>query len=363
MNMFKKIIATLSLIAATITLSGCFPTGEKPLVEGASGDVGVGEKFEYSRENLTAEFTIPEQIPQATRISVKEKELDRDAAVKLFFGDRPYWQEFEPPVNGDIYYTNDGNYSLNLSAGLLGFSDETVCSFNFTVNYAGLINFCKPRSWDYNPPSSEELDDFPREAVINQARELFDFFDIHNLGEPEVYPMTVDAIKRVKEEQNTNYDIENLTKEHECYVLNFPVVFNGFEVANLPAVSGRAGYNTPVITLVYTRNGLVYLYSDVIFENEFEIMSEEPVKYGLEHALSEFKTLHDSAYLDGETLIYDFKAVYYPDKISDDGVYEFIPMWEFDGRTSQQEDGYISRDRYIAAVTSDRGILKTYKGV
>lgn len=362
MNKINKIIAA-ALIAVIFTFSGCFPTGEKPVTKQNIGEYALGESFEYSCDKVTAKFTLPENIPQATRIAVKTKDIERDDVIKLFFGDRPYTQGLENEGMSDVYETDDGFFHLSFISGEISFSDNRVCNFEAPVNLASLKNFCKPRCWDYNPPSDAELEGFPREAALNKAAEIFETLGVNNIGEPEIYPMSVDAIKRVVEEDNPPYNIEELSQENECYVLCFPQFFDGTELSDLPSRAGKIWYNSSKITLVVTREGVALFIAEALFEDGVEVLSQEPVQYDLDFALGEFKRYHDAAYFDEDILIYDFKPVYYLSGINESGACEFIPMWEFDGRSTKQEEGYINRGRYVAAVTSDSGILKTYNGV
>lgn len=361
--MKRYLTAILILITVAFSFPGCFPTGEKSQTESDAEEYKIGEKFEYSGEKLTAEFTIPEKLPQVTRIGIKPKTIDKEAVIKLFFGDRVYTQLVE--VDGsllDIYNTDDEVFHLSLLDGGISFYDERVCTYEYPVHYGSLVNYCVPREWDYNAPSDDELEDFPRETALKRAEELLTKLGIGNLGEPETYPMSVDAIKKIAEEHNTPYDIQKLSREHECYVLRYPQVFDGIEVSDLPATIGSTRYNDSKITLVITREEIVLFTAEILFENDFEILSREPMKYDFNYALSEFKRFHDAAYLDSETIIYDFKPVYYPERFNESGALEFIPMWQFEGRSVQQEEGDINRRRYVAAIGSDNGILRTYKG-
>ena len=361
--MKRYLSAMLVLITIVVTFSGCFPTGEKQQTETDLEEYKVGEKFEYSKDNLTAEFTIPEKLPQATRIGIKPKAFDREEVIKLFFGDKAYTEGLESEGMLGTYETDDGSFFISFYGGGLSFYDNRVCNYEYPVNYGSLVNYCVPRVWDYNPPSDNELKDFPRETALNSAEELLKKLGIVNFGEPEVYPMSVEAIKRVVEEQSlSRYDIQKLSQEHECYVLRYSQLFDGTGMAPLPVSIGRTGYNDPTITLVLTREGVVYFKAELPLENDFEVLSREPVKYGLNYALSEFKRFHDAAYLDNGTIIYDFKPAYYPELIDESGTFEFILMWTFEGRIVHREEDYTNRSRYVAAIRSDDGIVKTYKG-
>ena len=262
------------------------------------------------------------------------------------------------------YETDDGVFFLSFYGGGLSFYDNRVCNVGYPVPYGSLVNYCTPRVWDYNPPSDNELKDFPREAALNSAEELLTKLKIGNLGKPEIYPMSVETIKRVAEEQNLSYyDIQKLSQEHECYVLRYSQFFDGTEMASLPVKIGKTVYNDAIITLVLTREGIVYFKAEILFENDFEVLSNEPVKYDFDYALSEFKRFHEASYSAGETMIYDFKPVYYPVLIDESGTFEFILMWTFEGRINyQEEEGYINRRRYIVSIGSDNGIVRTYEG-
>lgn len=356
--------ALFVLVTVVFAFSGCFPTGEKQQTEQA-GDKKYksGEKFEYSKEKLAAEFTIPEKLPQATRIALKPKTFDKDELITLFFGDRAYTQLVE--VDGslpEIYNTDDGVFHLDFLGGGISFYNNKVCNYDYPVNYASLKNFCLPREWDYNPPSDNELEGFPRETALQRAEDLLSKLGIENLGEPEVYPMSVDAIKKVVEENNPPYDVQKLSQEHECYVLRYSQLFDGFELLDLPLRFGEKYYDDTKITIVITREEIVYFKAKNTFENSFEVLSQEPVKYDFDYALDEFKSFHEAAFFDEETIIYAFNPIYYPVSVNESGVTEFVPMWNFEGRSVRQEDGFIMRKRYVAAIGSDKGILRTYKG-
>ncbi len=354
--MKRYFTATLVLITVVFALSGCFPTGEK---KPAETDVGYksGEKFECSWENLTAEFTIPDDLPQATRIRITPKAINKEEVIKLFFGDRAYTEAPAPYLPG-IYGTNDGVFYLSLRDGEIGFHDNRVCGSSFfkndyPVDYMSLVLYCVPREWEYNAPSDIEIQDFPRETALNSAEELLTKLGIENIGEPEVYPLTVEKITKIYEEHNAGIDIENVSSEHECYVLCYSQVYDGFEISDLFAEK---------ITIVVTRDGIVKFNAEKPFESDFEVLSREPVKYDLNYALNEFKRFHDSAYCSEETVIDGCKPVYYPVNPKGSGALEFIPMWTFEGRSRDPVEGYISRDRCVDTIGSDNGLMKQYKG-
>lgn len=364
--MKRFLTAILVIFIIAFTFSGCFPTGEKTLVEKGFKEYKPGEKFEYSRENLTAEFIIPEKLPTATRIKLKLKTFDREKVLKFFFGDRTYTQGPEEEGMQDIYDTDDGAFHISFSGGGLRFNDERVCSFEYPVNYASLVNYCVPREWYHNPPSDKDLEDFPRETALKQTAELLTELGFENLGEPETYTMTVDAIKAV----GKMVDQEKLSKEHECYVFRYPFVFDGIEICDLPVSFGEWFSNDSHINIVLTRENFVFLSTYMALEYDFEVLSEEPVKYGIEYAVNEFKKYHESAYLDFDTIIYGLKPVYYPvlfNEADGENFLEFIPLWYFEGRCSRlEEDGegemYENVLRYVALVGSDNGIVKKYQG-
>ncbi len=354
--MKRYFASMLVLIAVVFALSGCFPTGEK---KPAETDVGYksGDKFECSWENLTAEFIIPDKLPEATRIRITPKAINKEEVIKLFFGDRAYTEAPAHYLPG-IYGTNDGVFYLNLRDGKIGFSDNRVCGSSFfendyPVDYSSLVLYCVPREWEYNAPSDIEIPDFPRETALNSAEELMAKLGIENIGEPEVYPLTVEKIIQILEETHNGIGIENVSTEHECYVLRYSQVYDGFELSDLFAEK---------ITIVVTRDGIVYFNAEKPFEGDFEVLSREPVKYDLNYALSEFKRFHDSAYCSEETVIDGCKAVYYPESTDESGVVEFIPMWAFEGRSRKPEEGFISRDRCVDMISSGNGLMKQYKG-
>ncbi len=354
--MKRYFAAALVLITVVFALSGCFPTGEKKPAE-TDGGYKSGEKFMYSKDKLTAEFTIPDNLPEATRIKIKPKAIDREEVIKIFFGDRAYTQGLESEGMLDFYNTNDGIYSLNFYNGGIRFSDNRVCGIRkdneYPVDYARIVLYCKPSEWDYNAPSNIGIADFPLKTALNRTEELLAKLGIENVGEPEIYPMSVGTIKTIAKEVNARINVQKLSEENECYVLRFSQIYDGLELSDLYA--GK-------ITLAVTQEEIVYFEADKPFECEFEVLSREPVKYNLNYALSEFKRFHDAAYCDRETVIDGCKPVYYPVNPEGSGALEFIPVWTFEGRSRKPEEGFIFRDRCVDMIYSDNGLMKQYKG-
>ena len=365
--MKKRLFAAAVILSAALTFSGCFPTGEKQQSEGVTVEYKSGDNFKYSKDNLTVEFTIPETLPQATRIGIKPKAIDREKVIKLFFGERAYTQGLESEGRLNFYETDDGVFSLNFNGGRIRFSDNRVCGISvsdgeYPIDYGRIVPYCEPRFWNFNAPSDNELVDFPRETALHRAEDLLTQLGIENLTEPEVYPMSVDAIKKIAEEMsNPVIYNQDLSPEHECYILRYSQGYDGFELADLPIDIGRNHYNTTKIVLVVTREEIVYFIAECPFEADFEVLSQEPVKYDFDYALSEFKSFHDAAYFGEETTIYSSKPVYYPEGINESGAVEFVPMWIFEGLSLDAEDGLTRGTRYVAAIGSDNGILRQYK--
>lgn len=371
--MKRYLTAALFLITVALTFSGCFPTGEKPLTKYDSSEYKSGDKFEYSKENLTAEFTIPEKLPQATRIGVKLKDFDREKVIKLFFGDRAYTRGLDGDIRGsgaDIYNTDDGALHLDFFVKRFIFYDKRVCDFrnDYPVDYAAIASDCKPGEWYHNPPSDKDLEDFPRETALKQAGELLAEIGFENLGEPETYTMSVDAIKNIQGmNEEDQKKLSRISKEHECYVFRYPIVFDGIEISDVPTRLGNIPFNSSKIEIVLTRESIVYFNANMPLDNSVEILSEEPVKYDFEYAINEFKRIHDAVYSDFNTTVYNFMPAYYPVSITEAGTLEFIPIWTFEGYGSRlevfDEGSYINSKRYVVLVGSDDGILKTYEGV
>lgn len=369
----KKIITAAALILSmtlTLTLSGCFPTGEKD--PNVSDTLSENGSFEYEKENLKVKFDrpkVPENIP--SRVRVKQKYFDFDAAYKLFLDGKT----LDPSRTGEIFYwTTDGTfmeYSEELNS--LRYYEGSTCYNGLGTPENAPVNFCiyldkSHEQYRNTYGIGRELEGFSSQDAIKQALELCSALGVNDLGEPEVFAFDSAVYEKLSEEQRSwiNKDVP-FTKDYEAYVLRFPQVICGTALADLndvtiSAPSEKYGegavYHTDV-TVGVSKNGIFHFKVESAFEAEYEVIGTEPIKYGFDHALNEFQKYLERAYFKDHTDYNTAKIIYFPVTRDEKGYVEFTPAWLFRGNVKAKNSQF-RVDNCDTVFLTDSGTRKDY---
>ncbi len=231
--MKKRLAAAIMTISAAIMISGCFPTGEKK--PNVSDAVSESEIFEYSKDNFTASFIIPQyQNNLPTRIKLKEKAFDTDEMIDLFYSGKTILQD--KTWNGN-YYADDDSLLCVDSNGILFCDGKTAPVKKFQIdaplNYQAVLTVadeCYREMFDIGT----ELDGFSSQSAESRANELISTLGITNLGEPEIFAFSLNTLEKLKENDLAFAFNEEfpLTKDSEVYILHFPRLVDEIELAD-----------------------------------------------------------------------------------------------------------------------------------
>lgn len=364
----KKYFAAVAVAAllALSTMAGCYPTGEKN--PNYSAEIVDNGHFEYSKDNFTAAFEIPEipaELPM--RIKLKQKDFNAEKGLDLFFGDKTvekiwegnYWAE-----DGSLFYVNSNSigFSDGKTANLKQFQIEQPMNYQAALTVAE--EYYRERFG-----IKSELDDFPSEEAISKALSALSALGITDLESPEIYAFSLSSLETMRDGGfafafNENYP---LTKDNEIYVLRFRQLFNGIELARVGANikdfddSGNYNVDAPSVTVGVSQYEIFFLGVSSVYEQEFEIISREPPKYDINYALGEFASYLENAHFTEETQIRELKPVYFPTERSERGYIEYLLAWCFEGTVRYESDGS-SMDDFRVIIASDTGLRNNYKG-
>ncbi|MCM1167140.1 MAG: hypothetical protein NC299_16025 [Lachnospiraceae bacterium] len=365
--MKKRLVAVTAVVLTSLTLSGCFPTGEKdPNVSNGFSD---GKYFEYSKDNLTAAFEIPEiseSLPM--RIRLKEKTFDAEECLKLFFSGKTVdniWEGNYRSEDGSLLCVNSNSVDFcdGKTANLSAFQIEAPVNYQVALTIDD--EYCR-EIFDIG----NEINGFPSRGAIDRALDTAAALGIAELDEPEIYAFSLDSLQKIKESDlsfafNDKYP---LTEDNEVYVLHFRQLFNGVELAGVStSVKDSAGdtgsypVDAPAIAAGVSGNDIFYFGAAPMYESEFEVANGEPAKYDLNYALQELASYLDKAYFQKETEINKVKPVYFPVERNALGYVEYALAWSFEGTAKQKSSDY-RRDEYKIIVLAETGVIMNFKG-
>lgn len=371
--MKKRLAAAALLISAALTLSGCFPTGEKD--PNTSTDLSDSKSFEYGKDNFTASFELPD-IPDnlPTRIKLKEKTFDAENMMPLFLSGKTVLDEKTWEGN---YWTDDGSL-LYVSSNSAGFSDGATCALkeykiDAPLNYQAVVTVIEEYYRD-TFDIGRELEEFSSQSAIDRALEVVSTLGITVLEKPEIYAFSLNSLEKLKERDldfafNEKYPI---TKDNEVYVLSFRRLFEGIELADADISikdntdeTGSFSVDASNVTVGVSKDKIFYFSANEVYEEEYEIISSAPAKYDLNYALSELTSYLDKAYFSSETVIEKAKLVYFPVERNEPGYIEYALAWSFEGSAAVRGSGAYSnsyrRDDYKIFFLAETGVRIDYK--
>lgn len=371
----KKLIALILILSAALTMSGCFPTGEKD--PNVSISLPENNTFEYEKENLKARFdipTFPENIPM--RIKLKEKYFDYETIEKIFLDGKILNPE---ESEGLIHWYTDGSHlefleelnQLSFSEGSLyypGFSkhpEKTPINYYLYVKYA---HECNREKFGIG----KELESFSSQSAIDRALKLCSELGINGLGEPEVYAFDKNSYEKFREckdfSDNWFNSDASFSNENDVYVLRFIQQFGGIKLASIndaeiddsTAKYGKDHIYSPEVIVGVSKDCIFHFNAWETYEAEYEVVDAGPIKFGADYALNELKGYFEDMRFTKETMLDDFSVAYYPVRRNEPGCVEFAAAWCFKGL---QHDGAYDFmfNHYNIFFLTDNGYRKDQK--
>lgn len=361
--MKKRLAAAALIISIVLTMSGCFPTGEK--LPDTSKDYTPENGFKYQAPNINVSFKIPEiQKDIPTRIKLREKSFDDDKMLELFFNGKTILHDKTWEGN---YYTDDDSL-LCVGSNSLSFCEGKTAplkkfQIDAPLNYQAALTVDQ----DYYRDTfniGRELDSFSSQNAAERSLELISTLEITNLGEPEFYAFSVDTLEKLKENGfsfafNEKYP---LTKDNEVYVLKFREIFYGVELADVQtSIKNNVGKNgsfpisNPNVTIGISKDNIFYFDAGEAYEKECYVLNSDAPKYDLNYALNELKNYLEKNYFSTQTVIDKAKQVYYPIERNEDGYVEYSLAWSFEGYAEHKDEGDVMKDNYKIIILCENG--------
>jgi len=366
----RKILAVFVLLIAMM-FSGCFPTGAKNA--DTSMDFTEDKTFKYKAPHINVSFEIPQiqgDLPP-TRIKLKEKTFDTEEMINLFFSGKTIDEEETFP---NFYWATDSSF-LNMSPteNYLKFADGPTSydglgiKGDAPINYRITLEYSREHYREmYN--IGEELELFSSRSAIDRALELCSTLGITHLGKPRIYAFDLDTYEKIREKNKTAWfsDEIPLTKDNEVYVLSFRQNFGGIELTafenvlidDSTAKTGKSVIFAPEVTIGVSKNDIFYLDVEAAYEPEYEVVSNDPIRYDLNYALSELTSYLKKAYFKDPTVINSSNIVYFPIERKEPGYVEYSLAWNFGGTVHDKT--FDDMESYSIIFLAENGIRKDY---
>lgn len=357
------------IAGAVFTLSGCFPTGEKDPTQTNSVDLTEDGTYVFSKEYLDVSFEMPEiQNDLPAKIKLRKKYFNTDEILKLFFDGKTILED----------KTWSGNYHADDQSHLYVASDDNTISFNdgktapeprdqidFPVNYMMPVHHLREYFKEEYFPSGE-LEEFPSSYAIKRAQELLSTLGMTSLGEPDIFAVSLESFEKFRIYYPTEAFFNNsypLTKDNEIYYLTYQKFVNGIGLADISQFSvkdntdGRtATVYSPIVKVGVSKDNIFLFDSGAAYEDEYEILSDEPIKYDLNYAVNELQSYLEKSYFSSRKAakINTAKLVYLPVEVNEEGTVEFVLAWSFEGRIGDVNDIFYWND-YKIIIRADNG--------
>lgn len=330
-----KITKSIALLAFTaLCLTGCFPTGEKPVTGNAEyADI---KKRADKIDNFTLELQLPENAPESVpTVKLTWKELNVDDIYRAFGdgGSVISSEEYPSDYNLDaVYHIDklDSVVTLIYERGrlimdrYLDAEDSSVASQK-SSEYHFLAGMIEDILYD-DPRINAELQGFSREEAVKMANEVFDKLGIKIYSKPQIFTLSAEFAKELISEYAWDTDPEG-------YYLIYPAV-----IENIPTLSKRAKFKMDLsvavspIRMVISKDRVEYFSCNHLYDNEYEKTGETPIKFNAAEALDVLVSYYEPQKLATEVGFTSCELVYVPVERSEDiksVVYK--PAWLFTG--------------------------------
>lgn len=348
----KHKLKFLALITAlTISFTGCYPTGEKPLPSGGSSDAQgsseasqpfagkVYEKFGNVELNYEISVDFPTQLP---KIRLKRKEFNEELCKSVLLRDKTI-----VPKEGIVdwvYYTSD-DCMLVVGGDSLQFSDESIISKlkHFDIFTTIWNKYCRA--------GSVQLKSFSSAEATERVNKLLDELGIENYGEPDVVTVTPEEanayLEKTGAKKVTEVDYSDPSKEYipwdtdgGLYILKYRFNYNGIDLcaANLKTLGTSRVIKGADISVCITKDGItsfkVNMLYDVVSLNEETVDLKYDAKYASDQLVEHYSKI---TAVQSPTYFTECKLEYIP-LDQDNGEVVFAPAWCFMAHTVDEED-------------------------
>lgn len=294
------------------------------------------------KDNITPEEVMDNQIPdelydvgnedqwyisQAVRRAVDKEEADNNA--ELFRKDDTSIvncreiKDKEDNILRYIYKYSDGGYCISGSDIGYRSASYTQLKYEYYIPTQYGIKM-SDESWY----QLDELDDLSKEDCLADVSNILAELEIEVCDEPDIYVIDVDSQKKVKDKLQLTSELDDWTKEDECYCMIFKRKLDNQAMSDVAFDNIlKSGVPTQV-KVIYGKQGLIYL--DTSYQYDFitkEDVKDKVISYDI--AVNIVMTKYD--YVSEQNII-RAELQYIPQVTGSDGIdyntrYEIAPYW------------------------------------
>ena len=294
------------------------------------------------KDNITPEEVMDNQIPdelydvgnedqwyisQAVRRAVDKEEADNNA--ELFRKDDTSIvncreiKDKEHNILRYIYKYSDGGYCISGSDIGYRSASYTQLKYEYYIPTQYGIKM-SDESWY----QLDELDDLSKEDCLADVSNILAELEIEVCDEPDIYVIDVDSQKKVKAKLQLTSELDDWTKDDECYCMIFKRKLDNQTMSDVAFDNIlKSGVPTQV-KVIYGKQGLIYL--DTSYQYDFitkEDVKDKVISY--DTAVNIAMTKYD--YVSEQNII-RAELQYIPQVTGGDGIdyntrYEIAPYW------------------------------------
>lgn len=294
------------------------------------------------KDNITPEEVMDNQIPdelydvgnedqwyisQAVRRAVDKEEADNNA--ELFRKDDTSIvncreiKDKEDNILRYIYKYSDGGYCISGSDIGYRSASYTQLKYEYYIPTQYGIKM-SDESWY----QLDELDDLSKEDCLADVSKILAELEIEVCDEPDIYVIDVDSQKKVKAKLQLTSELDDWTKDDECYCMIFKRKLDNQTMSDVAFDNIlKSGVPTQV-KVIYGKQGLIYL--DTSYQYDFitkEDVKDKVISY--DTAVNIAMTKYD--YVSEQNII-RAELQYIPQVTGGDGIdyntrYEIAPYW------------------------------------
>lgn len=294
------------------------------------------------KDNITPEEVMDNQIPdelydvgnedqwyisQAVRRAVDKEEADNNA--ELFRKDDTSIvncreiKDKEDNILRYIYKYSDGGYCISGSDIGYRSASYTQLKYEYYIPTQYGIKM-SDESWY----QLDELDDLSKEDCLADVSNILAELEIEVCDEPDIYVIDVDSKKKVKAKLQLTSELDDWTKDDECYCMIFKRKLDNQTMSDVAFDNIlKSGVPTQV-KVIYGKQGLIYL--DTSYQYDFitkEDVKDKVISY--DTAVNIAMTKYD--YVSEQNII-RAELQYIPQVTGGDGIdyntrYEIAPYW------------------------------------
>lgn len=294
------------------------------------------------KDNITPEEVMDNQIPdelydvgnedqwyisQAVRRAVDKEEADNNA--ELFRKDDTSIvncreiKDKEDNILRYIYKYSDGGYCI--SGSDIGYRSVSYTQLKYEYYIPTQYGIkMSDESWY----QLDELDDLSKEDCLADVSNILAELEIEVCDEPDIYVIDVDSQKKVKAKLQLTSELDDWTKDDECYCMIFKRKLDNQTMSDVAFDNIlKSGVPTQV-KVIYGKQGLIYL--DTSYQYDFitkEDVKDKVISY--DTAVNIAMTKYD--YVSEQNII-RAELQYIPQVTGGDGIdyntrYEIAPYW------------------------------------